>query len=285
MKNLFLLLVFFQFFSHFHSYGQQSDPPRLIARADDMGFAHAANVAMIKTAKEGIATSIEVLVPSPWFPEVIKMLNENPSIDVGIHLTLTSEWDNMKFRPLSKSPGLTNENGYFYPFIWPNKRAPGQALTEHEWKIEDIEREFRAQIELAMKNIPQVSHISAHMGCYEMSPEVSAMTKKLAKEYKIDIDPADYGVERARYVGAKETSEEKVQGIIKMLEDLKPGKTYLFVDHPALDTPEIRAIHHVGYEKVAVDRQGVTDSWTDQRVKDAVKRLGIQLISYTDLTK
>lgn len=285
MKNFLLSLLLIQCLSNVPLYSQEKDPPRLIARADDMGFAHAANVAMIKSVKEGIATSIEVLVPSPWFPEAISMLKEYPAIDVGVHLTLTSEWDNMKFRPISKSPGLTNDNGYFYPFIWPNKNAPGQALTEHDWKIEDIEREFRAQIELALKNIPQVSHISGHMGCYDMSPEVSAMTKRLAREYKIDIDPADYEVKRARYIGPKETAEEKVQGIIKMLEDLKPGETYLFVDHPALDTPEIRAIHHVGYEKVAIDRQGVTDSWTDQRVKDSIKRLGIELINYADLVK
>ncbi|MDH4089730.1 MAG: hypothetical protein OEV74_03035 [Cyclobacteriaceae bacterium] len=70
-----------------------------------------------------------------------------------------------------------------------------------------------------------------------------------------------------------------------MLESLKPGETYLFVDHPGIDTPELRAIHHIGYETVAVDRQGVTDTWTDERVRNTVKRLGIQLISYADLKK
>lgn len=286
MRNFILLLFLFQSLCSEILYSQKNNPPRLIVRADDMGFAHAANVAMIKTAKEGIATSLEVLVPSPWFPEVVKILKENPTHDVGIHLTLTSEWDNMKFRPLTRSPSLADENGYFYPFIWPNKRAPGQALSEHDWKTEDIEREFRAQIELALKNIPQITHVSAHMGCFSISPEVEAMTRKLTKEYNIDIEPeAGYGVERARYIGPKETSEEKVQAILKMLESLEQGKTYLFVDHPALDTPEIRAIHHVGYEKVAVDRQGVTDSWTDQRVKDAIKKHNIQLISYKDLAK
>jgi hypothetical protein len=68
-----------------------------------------------------------------------------------------------------------------------------------------------------------------------------------------------------------------------MLSELKPGETYLFVDHPGLDTPELRAIHHIGYEDVAADRQGVTDAWTDQRVKDAVKQRGIKLISYLEL--
>src|SRR5690606_6064702 len=111
----------------------------------------------------------------------------------------------------------------------------------------------------------------------------SVLTKKLAKEYGIDIDPEDYNVKRAGYSGPKKTSEEKVQSFIKMLESLKKGETYLFVDHPGFDTPELRAIHHPGYEDVAMDRQGVTDAWTDQRVIDAIKRLGIQLVSYADL--
>jgi hypothetical protein len=68
-----------------------------------------------------------------------------------------------------------------------------------------------------------------------------------------------------------------------MLGSLKAGKTYLFVDHPGLDTPELRAIHHIGYEQVAADRQGVTDVWTDPRVRELIKGKGIQLISYKDL--
>jgi hypothetical protein len=57
----------------------------------------------------------------------------------------------------------------------------------------------------------------------------------------------------------------------------------LFVDHPGLDSPELRAIHHVGYEDVAVDRQGVTDLWTNEKVKAAIRKSGVQLISYNDL--
>lgn len=263
----------------------QKQPPRLIIRADDMGFSHAANEAIMKTVKEGIATSIEVLVPSPWFPEVVALLKDNPAIDVGVHLTLTSEWNNMKFRPLSGASSITDGDGYFYPIIYPNKNRPGEALLEHDWKLEDVEREFRAQIELALKKLPHISHITAHMGSYEMSPEVKAITKKLAKEYNIDIDPADYKAIKMKYAGPKETSEEKVQSFIKMLESLKSGETYFFVDHPGLDTPELRAIHHADYDNVALDRQGVTDAWTDPRVKDTIKKLGIQLISYKDLVK
>jgi predicted glycoside hydrolase/deacetylase ChbG (UPF0249 family) len=280
MKNF--ASAFFIFVLSVAVHGQPS-PPRLIVRGDDMGFSHAGNEALIKSYKDGIETSIEIIVPSPWFPEAVKMLKESPKVDVGIHIALTSEWDNIKYRPLSNSPSLTDADGYFYPFIYPNENYPGQALTENNPKFEDIEREIRAQIELAMKKIPRISHISSHMGCYNMNAETKALAKKLAKEYKIDIDPADFSVKYVTYSGPRETPEQKVQSFIKMLSELKPGETYLFVDHPGLDTPELRAIHHIGYEDVAADRQGVTDAWTDQRVKDAVKQRGIKLISYLEL--
>jgi predicted glycoside hydrolase/deacetylase ChbG (UPF0249 family) len=259
--------------------------PRLIVRGDDMGFAHSGNEALMKSFKEGIETTIEVIVPSPWFPEAVKLLKENPAVDVGIHIALTSEWDNSKYRPVSHCPSLTDEDGYFFPMIWPNKNYPGKALTENKWTLEDVEKELRAQIELALRKIPRISHISGHMGCYSMNPEVSALAKRLANEYKIDIDTKALGVKSVSYMGPKETPEEKTQSFIKMLESLTSGETYLFVDHPGLDSPELRAIYHIGYEKVAADRQGVTDTWTDQRVKDVIKKRGIELISYADLRK
>jgi len=236
-------------------------------------------------SREGIQTSIEVIVPSPWFPEAVKMLEEIPDVDVGIHLAITSEWDNVKWRPLTECPSLTDADGYFYPMVSSNKNYPGQAIKDRPLKIGEIEREFRAQIELALKKIPRISHISGHMGCSNLSEEVKAMTKRLAKEYKIDIDPGDFGVQGARYEGPKGTAGEKIASFIKMLGKLEKGKTYLFVDHPGLDSPELRAIHHIGYEDVAVDRQGVTDTWTSDEVKAAIKRYDVQLISYKDLTK
>src|SRR5688572_12640541 len=127
------------------TYAQQK-PARLIVRGDDMGFSHSGNEALIKSFKDGIETSIEIIVPSPWFPEAVKMLEANPAVDVGIHITLTSEWDNVKYRPLTNSPTLRDKDGYFFPFIYPNKNYPGQALSENNPSMEDIEREIRAQI-------------------------------------------------------------------------------------------------------------------------------------------
>ena len=261
----------------------QTKPARLIIRGDDMGFAHGGNLGLIESYKNGIEKSIEVLVPSPWFPEAVQLLKENPGVDVGIHLTLTSEWDNVKWRPLTNCQSLIDADGYFYPMIWTNNNYPNRNLLAHQWKIDEIEKEWRAQIELALKEIPRISHISAHMGCTNMDQSVTALAKKLAKEYKIDIDPGEYNVTGSNYNGSHTTSAEKIKSFIAMLDTLQPGKTYLFVDHPAINSPELQAIHHIGYANVAKDRQGVVDVFTSDEVKKMIQQKGIQLISYKDL--
>lgn len=279
-QRLCLLLISFGLFARLSA---QENLIRLIVRGDDMGYSHGGNEALIKCFQQGIETSIEVIVPSPWFPEAAQLLAQNPTADVGIHLVLTSEWDNVKWRPLTEAKSLRDSNGYFFPMIWPNKAYPGKAVLENAPSITDIEKEWRAQIELAKKAILQLSHISAHMGCTDMNEETKALAKRLAKEYRLDIDLKEKGVKGIGYKGPSKTAAEKKESFLKMLDSLQPGQTYLFVDHPGLNTPELQGIHHIGYENVAEDRQGVTDLYTDKDVKEAIKKKGIRLISYKDL--
>lgn len=262
---------------------QGAAPPRLIIRADDMGFAHSGNEAILKSYRDGVATSVEIIVPSPWFPEAVKMLNTHTNVDVGMHLALTSEWDNVKWRPVAHCPSLTDADGYFWPMVFPNKNYPGRSLSENKWRVEDVEKELRAQIELARKHIPRISHVSAHMGCVMVSAETRALLQRLGKEYGLMVETGTNAVKGVSYKGARGTSAEKIESFVRMIESLEPGQTYLFVDHPGLDTPELRAIHHIGYENVAVDRQGVTEAYTSPAVKAAIAAKHVQLIGYKDL--
>ena len=258
---------------------------RLIVRGDDIGSCHAANVACIRAYKEGIMTSVELMVPCSWFPEAVKMLNENPGLDVGIHVVLTSEWDNYKWRPLTHAPSLTDADGYFYPTIWQRKNMPaGTALRDADWKIEEIEKEIRAQIELGKRKVPHVSHLSFHMGCAGWDPKVQKLCDKLTKEYDLYVVPPEAGVRGIGRFGDAKTAGERIERFVKLLEKLKPG-TYLFVEHPGIDTAEMGAIGHKGYEDVAKDRDAVTEVFVSDKVKDAIQKLGIKLISYADLKK
>ncbi len=252
----------------------------LIVRADDIGMTHTVNEACIDVFTDGVARSVEIIVPAPWFEEAVSLLNNNPGYDVGVHLTLTSEWQNLKWRPLTHAPSLTDENGYFHPFVWKNDVPGATFLKESDWKLNEIEAELRAQIALAKARIPHLSHCSAHMGFSQADPEIDRLVTKLAAEYAIDIDLESLGVKYMNgFGGSSLSAEEKTIAFVKNLEDLKPS-LWLFVDHPGYDTSEMKGVGHVGYENVGSDREGVSKAWTDPRVKEAIRKRGIQLISY-----
>jgi len=257
---------------------------RLIVRGDDIGSTHAANLGCIESYKNGIMTTVEIMVPCPWYPEAVKLLNENPGLDVGVHVTITSEWENFKWGPITHAPSLTDEYGYFYPMIWANDEFPAErALREQDWKIEEIEQEMRAQIERAMKDIPQISHVSCHMGCSNWDDQVREVYRKIVKEYNLEIDLRGSNVEGLPVEGKGETLEERIHNFVEALKKTEKGKTYMFVEHPALATPEMEAIGHSGYYGVNLDRDLVTKVFTSEEVKKVIKERGIELISYKDL--
>ncbi|MFT4022586.1 MAG: serine hydrolase, partial [Flavihumibacter sp.] len=161
--------------------------PKLVIRGDDMGYSHSGNLALMKSYRQGIETTIEVIAPSPWFPEAAAMLAGAPEVEVGLHFAITSEWDNMKWRPLTAAPSLRDPDGYFFPMIQPNKNYPGRAITQNNWKLEDIEAELRAQIQLAKKYIPRLNHLSGHMGSLNFDPRVEEMVKRVAGEYGLIV--------------------------------------------------------------------------------------------------
>lgn len=261
----------------------QDSGTRLLVRIDDMGFSHAVNVACIESYKEGIARSVEVIVPGPWFEEATQMLRQHPGLDVGVHLTLTSEWANLKWRPMTDAPSLVDEDGYFFPMIWPNKQFPELGyLKSKEWSLVEVEAEWRAQIELAKKKIPQLSHLSGHMGCDRVSPEAHQLMRRLAVEYGLDIHVEELGVQRVpSWSGKQYNAKEKERRFVDMLRQLTPGD-YLVVEHPGYDVMELQTVGHKGYENVGADRAGVTRVMLSKKVKKALQANRIELVSYMD---
>ncbi|MDX2018904.1 MAG: ChbG/HpnK family deacetylase [Deltaproteobacteria bacterium] len=262
---------------------------RLIVRGDDLGALHGIDAGAEKAFTQGIMTVAHVIVPGPWFPEAVRLLNAHPEVDVGIHLAITSEWSNVKWRPLTHAPSLVDDDGFFRPFIWPNKSLPGASHKEAgTWKLEEIEAELRAQIELIKKRLPRVSNGGCHMGCDSLDPKVRDLIVRLLREYKLTPDrtnlkhlPIEHPKDRA---GNTLTWQEREAALIKALETVGPGD-YEIGEHPATDDPEMRAISHPGYENVAEDRAAVMAVWTSAKVKEVIARRGIALIGFRDLPK
>jgi predicted glycoside hydrolase/deacetylase ChbG (UPF0249 family) len=255
---------------------------RLIIRADDIGSCHAANEACIQCFRKGIVRSVEIIVPGPWYAEAVRMLKDNPGLDVGVHLTLTSEWQFYKWGPVTHAPSLVDKNGHFYPST--SQRPdfpPNTGFLEAKYRLDEVEKELRAQIELAVADLPgRISHLSSHMNTPTATPQLLAIVERLSKEYGLPLE-AD-GTRPAGYLGGPSaTPEQKEQLMIQMVEKITPGN-WLLVDHPGLDTPEMQAIGHIGYENVAADRAGVTAAFTSSKVRQAISRRSIHLISYAE---
>lgn len=255
----------------------------LLVRGDDIGSSHTANLACIESYRNGIMRSVELMVPGPWFPEAVRLLNENPGLDVGVHLVMTSEWNDIKWRPLTCCPSLVDKDGYFFPMVWQRPDFPkNTALKDAPWKINEIEQELRAQIEMARKYVPRVSHIDCHMGFESIGPGIASLVKKLAEEYKLDINPESTGY---KYIGLwnrnDTTAGQRIKSAAGLLKNLEPGH-YFFIDHPGMNTPEMQAIWHKGYENVASDRDAVTKVFTSKEIMAIIRSRKIMLVSYKE---
>lgn len=253
-------------------YAQTKDI-HIVVRADDMGSTRSANYACIEAYELGIVKSVEIMVPGPWFENAAKLLAERPHIDVGIHLTLTAEWTDLKWRPLTNCTSVLDEDGYFISSF--------EKTNPEKWNLVEIETELRAQIELALKRMPNITHLSEHMGCLSRTAATKQLFHRLAKAYNLKIND-NLILPFPRWNNAEISAQQKTTVLIEKIENLTPG-IYLLVEHPAYDDFESQGMGHVGYEQVAKDRFGVLKALTDEKVKAAIKKRNIKLISYKDL--
>lgn len=151
-----------------------------IFHADDVGMCHGANAAFEELARLGAINCGSVMVPCPWFTKTMEMAGANPNLDIGVHLTLTSEWKTYRWVPISttsKNSGLIDEDG----FLW--HRLP--MLAAHVVP-EAAEAEMRAQIERALTAGMDVTHLDTHMGA-AILPQLIDIYIRLGREYRLPI--------------------------------------------------------------------------------------------------
>jgi predicted glycoside hydrolase/deacetylase ChbG (UPF0249 family) len=175
-------------------------PKRVVIHEDDVGMTHGANVAFVELSALGACSSGSVMAPCPWFPEAAELAAKSPDIDLGIHLTLTSEQTPYRWRPLTAPPrsaGLTDELGYFWPDV-PSARKADPAA---------VEAELSAQIEIALAAGVDATHLDAHMGTAQM-PEFVGIYRRLGRRYRLPVllprDLARYNP--ATYAGPVDTA-------------------------------------------------------------------------------
>lgn len=253
------------------------EPARLIVRGDDMGMTHACNLAMEKGFREGILTSASLIVPSPWFEEAARMCRENPEWCIGVHLTLNSEWRDYRWKPVlpvTDVATVVDEDGYFYPTT--------EAFLGASPSLKEVDKELRAQMELALKRKIDVQYIDTHMGTARATPELHAIVLKITQDYRVPLSQESGENLLSIY---EIPAEEKQKVLGRKLKQLGPGLSLLVI-HPGLDTPETRALvdfNPEGLPNVAAHRSAVTKALTSKKIKNIIKNRGIRLTDYRPL--
>lgn len=259
---------------------------RLIVMADDLGAAQAVNQGTFEAHRDGVVTTSNLIVPGPWLLQAVRMANETPTLEIGIHLALTSEWSEVKWRPLTAGRSFTDADGSFVPFVWPNPLAPRRALRELKVDLAEAEAELRAQIELARRHVPRVTYLWPHMAFTSQSPEMLALVRRLADEYRLPLfgDVRDQlGIRQLKSLyERKHDGAQRAAALVKAIQELTPG-TWVHIDHAAIDSPEMRAIGHPGYEDVAADRNANRLMWMDPGVRAAIAQRGVKLIGTAEV--
>ncbi len=273
--------------------GYPSDARLLIINGDDLGMCHAANVATIAGLRDGILTSASLMVPCPWAREAVQMIDH---LDIGVHLTLTSEWNTFRWGPLTvagrdPSNGLIDSEGYFWH----------RDASVHEHGSPDAARiEARAQIEWALARGMDVTKLDGHMGVFASHRDYLSIYVDLARAYRLPLrlrsaqsyldrgrpDLAEI-VDAARRdllapdhtAGLPLENPERLEAhMIQTLRALEPGVTELIL-HAAAPGEELTAITPDASARVEAYRL-VT---TSQTIRSVLESEGIRRIGYREL--
>ncbi len=274
----------------------------VIFHVDDAGMSHNSNMGAIKAIEDGVATSLSVMMPCSWVPEFADYFKSHPEVDAGVHLTLTAEWKNYRWGPVSGKPavpGLTDSDGYLWHSV--------SDVVAHA-TADEVETEIRAQIDKALAMGIKPTHIDSHMGtCFQ--PGYIDRYVKVGIEKKIPIlimgghmqyIGAEAGpliplvrsiAQRVWDAGlpviddlvtkptmAKDYKQRKAE-LVKLLGDIKPGITEIIV-HCTVQTEVFSHISGSGPTREAELRL-----LTDADVKAFIKSKGIVLTTWRELKK
>jgi len=271
--------------------GYSDEARLLIVNADDFGMCHDENEATIEGLTSGLFTSSTILVTCPWFEEAAEFARQNSSADLGVHLTLNSEWKRYKWGPVLGAktvPSLVDERGY----LWPD--VPSVYAND---RLDEAEDELRAQIEKALDAKIDVSHLDCHMGPLHLRDDFHEIYARLARDYmlpmrltprkfmrRMGFDAILDGLDRAgilypdNFVAHPQRRPDDTEAFwTETIRALRPGISELYC-HPGFARAELS-----GCADDAPQREADFRYFTSEKARRLLQDEGIELIGYRKL--
>ena len=317
LLSVFLLLSFVpitQAQTYAERLGFPKDKKVVILHVDDAGMSYESNQGTIKSMEQGIANSTSVMMPCGWVPQFMTYAKQHPNMDVGVHLTLTSEWNNYRWQPLvgrDKAPGLYDEQGAF----WHNVPQ----VVEHA-SADEVEAEMRAQIAQFRTFGLEPTHLDSHMGTLfqpkylqryikvgieekipilfpgghatlvfqteRMADGMKSMMKQLGQQLwnaglpvLDDLHANSYGWNppQGKNLSDNDLRKFKTDKYIEVLKSCQPGITYIIM-HSTDPTPVFDQ-----FTDSAVTRKGDMLAMMDPALKAFIEKEGIILTTWREL--
>jgi len=274
--------------------GYPADTKLLIIHADDLAIAHSEDAASLEALDKGYVTSASIIVPGPWLTEVADYAKAHPDADLGLHLALTSEWKTFRWGSVEskdKVPSLLDPAGA----LWP--------LTEDvakKAKPQEVEREYRAQVQRALAAGIHPTHLDTHMGSALATPEIVAVYVKIAHEFHLPIlapripgDPLklsallsekDVMVDSVVIAGPNVPVDRWKDFYLDAIKNMKPGLNEIIV-HLGHDDAEMQAVMVDHPDYGSAWRQRDFDAVSSPEFKKALQENHIVLVKWKDLQK
>ena len=273
--------------------GYPANAKLLILHGDDLGFAHSANAATFDGLDKGVLSSASIMMPTPWITEVAAYARAHPNADLGLHLTLTSEWLTYRWgsvAPSDKVASLLDSAGMF----------PGDVeVVVKNAKLAEVEHELRAQIERARAVGIRPTHLDSHMGSLFPTPELMATLIKVAREYGLPflavqggamstplggVSDKDIIVNTLITIGPDVPPDQWKTFYLNAIANLKPGLTEILV-HFGYDDAELRAVTVNHDPWGSAWRQRDYDALSSPEFRKALQDNKVIVVTWRDLAR
>jgi len=273
--------------------GHPRDAKLLILHADDIGVAHSENAASFDALDKGVVNSGSIMMPTPWVTEVAAYAKAHPNADLGLHLTLNSEWNTYRWgglAPRDQTSSLHDPDGTF-------PREPD--VMAKRAKLDEVEKELRAQIDRAYAIGIKPTHVDSHMAALYGTPDLFRTYAKVARSYKLPflhfiggadpeivktLQPSDIVADAVIMRLQKGSIEEWRKFYLDAIRDMKPGLTVILV-HLGYDDAELRAVT-TGWDSWGADwRQRDYDVLTSAEFRQALKDNKVVMVTWRDVQR